>query len=102
MSNSAPRPGRLPERLWHHSQYAGLPGHRNTSTSNTLQHLPLGVGIAFAPALLYNESAIAQAVSDYNGTYNLAYFSPTLNGRLAELNRKWDNTNWRVDTVQGQ
>ncbi|MFZ1694437.1 MAG: TonB-dependent receptor [Flavobacteriales bacterium] len=83
---------------------ANTPGYQGTnmSTSNTLQHLPLVELGLLAPALLYNESAIAQAVSDYNGTYNLAYFSPTLNGRLAELNRKWDNTNWRVDTVQGQ
>jgi len=82
---------------------ASTPGFQSTNmgTSSTLQHLMLTELGLLAPGLLYNSAAVADAVSTYNGTYNLAYFSPQLNGRLEELNQKWDNSNWRVQDVQG-
>lgn len=77
-------------------------GSTTMSTTSTLQHVML-VQMGLLPgSLLFNQSAINTAVAQYNSTYNLAYFSPSLNGRLAELNQKWDNTTWRVDTVEGQ
>jgi len=82
---------------------ASTPGFQSTnmSTTSTLQHLMLTELGLLAPGHLYNSVAVSDAVADYNSTYNLAYFSPQLNGRLAELNRKWDNTNWRVQDLQG-
>jgi hypothetical protein len=74
----------------------------NMSTTNTLQHVMLVELGLLAPGLLFNQSAVNSAVALYNSTYNTAFFSPSLNGRLGELNRKWDNSNWRVDTVEGQ
>lgn len=82
---------------------AATPGFQGTNmgTTSTLQHVMLTELGLLSPGLLYNSVAVADAVGTYNSTYNLAYFSPLLNGRLAELNRLWDNTNWRVQEVQG-
>lgn len=82
---------------------SSTPGFQSTNmgSSSTLQHVMLTELGLLSPGLLYNSVAVADAVASYNGTYNLAYFSPTINGRLAELNRKWDNSNWRVKDVQG-
>lgn len=82
---------------------SATPGFQSTNmgATSTLQHLMLTELGLLSPGLLYNSVAVADAVASYNSTYNQAYFSPLLNGRLAELNRKWDNSNWRVQEVQG-
>jgi hypothetical protein len=76
-------------------------GSTTMSTSNTLSHLALTELGLLAPALLYDGTAVQTAVNNYNSTYNLAYFSPTLNAGLAEVNTKFNNENWRVSTAQG-
>lgn len=82
---------------------ANTPGFSSTamSTNNTLEHLALTELGLLAPALLYNPSAVQSAVDSYNSTYNLAYFSPTVNGGLARLNGLWDNSRWRIGTSTG-
>jgi hypothetical protein len=73
----------------------------NSNSNNTFQHLALTQLGLLAPALLYDPNAVQIAVDDYNSTYDLAYFSPRVNGELAELNAKWDNSRWRVGTTTG-
>jgi hypothetical protein len=82
---------------------ASTPGFQTTnmSTTSTLQHVMLTELGLLSPGLLYNSVAVENAVAAYNNTYNLAYFSPLLNGELEQLNLKWDNANWRVKEVQG-
>jgi hypothetical protein len=79
------------------------PGFQSTSmsTDNTLQHVMLTQLGLLAPGLLFNSTAVGTAVDAYNSTYNLAYFSPTVNGRLADYNRRFRNDTWRVYTDQG-
>jgi len=82
---------------------SSTPGFTTTSmgSGNTLPHLAL-VELGLLPAaLLYDAVAVQNAVGAYNSLYNLAYFSPTLNGELATLNRSWDNSRWRVGSDQG-
>ncbi len=82
---------------------SGTPGFQSTTmgTSSTLQHVMLAELGLLAPALLYNSTAVGNAVAAYNSTYNLAYFSPTINAQLADYNRRFRNDNWRVYTDQG-
>ncbi|MBK8500686.1 MAG: outer membrane beta-barrel protein [Flavobacteriales bacterium] len=82
---------------------ANTPGFSATamSTNNTLQHLALTELGLLAPALLYNATAVQGAVNAYNNAYNLAYFSPTVNGEVARLNGLWDNSRWRVGSAMG-
>ncbi len=69
------------------------------STNNVLQHVML-VGLGLLPAgFIHNPSAVQDAVASYNSTYDLAYFSPLVNGDLASYNTKWDNSRWRVGTA---
>lgn len=83
---------------------ATTPGFQATTsmgTSSQLQHLALAE-LGLLPAALVNDpNAIQTAVDAYNSTYNLAYFSPTLNSELGELNARFDNKNWRVKDAQG-
>jgi len=74
----------------------------NMSNSGTLQHLALTELGLLGPAQLYDPNAIQNAINVYNSTYDLAFFSPTLNGELATLNTKFNNDNWRVGTAQGR
>jgi hypothetical protein len=82
---------------------ASTPGFQNTNmgATSTLQHLMLTELGLLSPGLINNSVAVANAVASYNSTFNLAYFSPLINGELAQLNLKWDNSNWRVKQVQG-
>ncbi|HRO97937.1 MAG TPA: outer membrane beta-barrel protein [Flavobacteriales bacterium] len=70
-------------------------------TTNTQQHLALTQLGLLPPALLYDANAVQAAVNAYNGTYDLAYFSPTFNGGLETLNNSWDNSRWRVGSTTG-
>lgn len=70
-------------------------------TDNALPHLALTQLGLLAPALINDPNAVQSAVNSYNSTYDLAYFSPLLNGELATLNKRWDNSRWRVGTAQG-
>lgn len=81
------------------SSTPGFAGNAMT-TSGTLQHVMLTEMGLLAPALISNTGAVQTAVNAYNSQYNLAYFSPTINGELASLNTSWDNSNWRVGTRQ--
>lgn len=73
----------------------------STNSNLQVQHLPLvNLGL-LAPALLNDANAVSNAVQTYNSTYNLAYFSPRLNCELASLNKKFDNSRWRVTDKQG-
>lgn len=89
--------------LNHYGINANTPGFSATamSTNNTLQHLALTELGLLAPALIYNSAAVQNAVNTYNSTYNLAYFSPTVNAEMARLNGLWDNSRWRVGTATG-
>jgi hypothetical protein len=80
------------------------PGFQSTVMSDniTLQHLTLTELGLLAPALLYDGTAVSNAVDQYNSTYDLAYFSPIVNAEMAELNTKWDNSRWRVNEVEGR
>ncbi|MBL7950566.1 MAG: outer membrane beta-barrel protein [Flavobacteriales bacterium] len=82
---------------------ANTPGFNTTSmsTGSTLQHLALTELGLLAPALVLDPNAVAAAVGTYNSTYDLAYFSPRVNGELAALNTAWDNSRWRVGTAKG-
>lgn len=82
---------------------ASTPGFNTTTLSagSVLHVLPLVDLGLLAPALIHDQNAAASAVSTYNNTYDLAYFSPRLNGDLATLNKAWDNSRWRVGTAQG-
>ncbi len=79
------------------------PGFNTTTMSagNPLQSVALAELGLLAPALVLDQNAVATAVNNYNNTYDLAYFSPRVNGELATLNSAWDNTRWRVGTAQG-
>ena len=70
-------------------------------TNNALQGLALTELGLLAPALINDPTALQGAVNTYNSTYNLAYFSPTVNAELASLNTKFNNANWRVKEVSG-
>ena len=70
-------------------------------TSSALQGLALTELGLLAPALINDPTALQSAVNTYNSTYNLAYFSPTVNAELASLNTKFNNANWRVKDVSG-
>lgn len=70
-------------------------------TTNTQQHLALTQLGLLPPALLYDANAVQAAVNAYNGTYDLAYFSPIFNGGLETLNTSWDNSRWRVGSTTG-
>jgi hypothetical protein len=77
-------------------------GSTNMSASGSqLTHLALTELHLLAPALVNDPNAIQGAVDTYNSTYNLAYFSPIVNAELADLNKRFDNSNWRVKKVQG-
>lgn len=80
------------------------PGFESTNMNvqgSQLTHLALtGLGL-LAPALVNDPNAVQGAVDTYNSTYNLAYFSPIVNAGLADLNTRFDNSNWRVKKVQG-
>lgn len=81
---------------------ANTPGFQDSQMNGSpLQNLALAELGLLAPALINDPSAAQAAAANYNATYNLAYFSPLLNGELAALNTKWDNTNWRVKDRQG-
>lgn len=82
---------------------SGTPGFNSTSmgTTSTLQHLALTELGLLAPALLYDATAVGQAVNTYNATYDLAYFSPTVNAGLVRMNTLFDNSRWRVGTGTG-
>lgn len=82
---------------------ANTPGFSSTamSANGTLQHLALTELGLLAPGLLHNPTAVQSAVNTYNNTYNLAYFSPIVNGELARLNTGWNNSGWRVGTTTG-
>lgn len=81
---------------------ANTPGFQVPQMSGSpLQNLALTELGLLAPALINDASAAQAASATYNSTYGLAYFSPILNGRLGELNKKWDNSNWRVKELQG-
>ena len=81
---------------------ANTPGFQDSQMNGApLQNLALTVLGLLPPALINDPSAAQAAAANYNATYNLAYFSPLLNGELAALNTKWDNTNWRVKERQG-
>ncbi|MEO8588935.1 MAG: TonB-dependent receptor [Flavobacteriales bacterium] len=86
-----------------HGIVGTTPGFQNSemSTSGTLPHLALTELGLLAPALLYDENAVQAGVDAYNAMYNLAYFSPTVNGELADLNVRFNNANWRVSDTQG-
>jgi len=77
------------------------PGFSSTAmdANTTLHHLALTELGLLAPGLLNNANAVASAVNVYNSTYDLGYFSPTVNGELARLNVLWDNSRWRVGTM---
>ncbi|HEX2618366.1 MAG TPA: hypothetical protein VHL57_12535, partial [Flavobacteriales bacterium] len=79
------------------------PGFSSTtmSTNLPLTHLALTQLGLLAPALINDQNAVQVAVDQYNGRYNLAYFSPMVNAQLAELNPKFDNSRWRVGTSTG-
>lgn len=79
------------------------PGFQTTNMGTTavLPHLLLTDLGLLAPGLIYDGTAVQNAVDAYNSTYNLAYFSPTVNAELAELNPKFNNKNWRVKDAQG-
>ncbi len=83
---------------------ASTPGFQaNTmSTTGTLQHLPLTQLGLLAPGQLYDANAVSNAVTIYNNAYDLAYFSPTVNGELAQLNTRFNNANWRVTEAKGR
>lgn len=68
---------------------------------STQQHLALVELGLLPPALLFNTAAVQNAVSVYNSTYDLAYFSPRFNSELADLNKRWDNSAWRVSESVG-
>lgn len=70
-------------------------------TNNTQQHLALTQLGLLPPALLYDANAVQAAVNAYNGTYDIAYFSPIFNGELETLNTSWDNSRWRVGITTG-
>lgn len=80
------------------------PGFQGTTmgTGSVLQHLALTELGLLAPALLYDGNAVSAAVYGYNGTYDLAYFSPTMNAGLAALNTRFDNSHWRLSEEQGR
>lgn len=86
-----------------HGINANTPGFNTTTmgAGNTLQHLALTQLGLLAPALINDQNAVGAAVNTYNSTYDLAYFSPGVNGELARLNTKWDNSRWRVGTGVG-
>jgi len=71
------------------------------STSSQLQHLALVELGLLSPGLINNPTAVQGAVDTYNSTYNLGYFSPIVNGELAGLNKRFDNSRWRLMEVQG-
>ncbi len=68
--------------------------------NSTLHHLALTQLGLLPPALLFDPAAVQAGVNAYNNTYNLAYFSPLVNAEMAALNKKWDNSRWRVGTRQ--
>lgn len=80
------------------------PGFQTTTmtTDNQLQHLALTELGLLGAALINNQQAVNNAVGEYNSTYNLAYFSPIVNAELADLNRRFNNENWRVIKQQGR
>lgn len=82
---------------------ANTPGFQETNMSGTnqLQNLALTELGLLAPALINDPAAAHAAAQSYNSTYGLSYFSPLVNGRLADLNARFDNANWRVKEVQG-
>ena len=82
---------------------SSTPGFNTTSitTGSTLQHLALTELGLLPPALLYDATAVSQAVNTYNATYDLGYFSPTVNAELAALNTRFDNSRWRVGQGTG-
>lgn len=72
-----------------------------SATGSPLTHMALTELNLLAPALINDPSALQGAVDNYNSTYNLAYFSPIVNAELADLNTRFDNSNWRVKKVDG-
>ncbi|MCB0792505.1 MAG: TonB-dependent receptor [Flavobacteriales bacterium] len=89
--------------LDHYGITGSTPGFTSTNmgTSSTLQHLALTELGLLPPALLNDANAVQVAVDAYNSMYDLPYFSPTVNGELATLNNKWDNSHWRVGETTG-
>lgn len=89
--------------LHHYGIVSTTPGFQSTvmSASGVLPHLMLTEMGLLPPALLNDPNAVQAAVDAYNSTYDLAYFSPQVNSRLAELNTRFNNANWRVRTMQG-
>ncbi|MBP6642855.1 MAG: carboxypeptidase-like regulatory domain-containing protein [Flavobacteriales bacterium] len=83
---------------------SSTPGFQGTSmaTSGTIPHLSLTELGLLPPGQIYDANAVAAAVSTYNNTYDLAYFSPTVNGELAQLNTRFNNANWRVTDATGR
>lgn len=77
-----------------------VPGGQMNNGS-TLQHLALVELGLLPPALLYDVNAVQNAVSGYNNTYNLGYFSPIFNAELERQNTSWDNRSWRVGEIVG-
>ncbi len=82
---------------------AGTPAFQSTtmSTSSQLQHLALVELGLLSPGLINNPTAVQGAVDVYNSTYDLGYFSPIVNSELAGLNKRFDNSRWRLMDVQG-
>lgn len=80
------------------------PGFQSTTmgTNNVLQHVMLAEMGLLAPGLLFNSTAVANAVASFNEIYGLDYFSPIVNSQLADYNRRFRNDTWRVSTDQGQ
>ena len=71
------------------------------SSSSQLQHLALVELGLLSPGLINNPTSVQGAVDVYNSTYNLGYFSPIVNSELAGLNKRFDNSRWRLMEVQG-
>lgn len=76
-------------------------GGAQQMSGQSLQNLMLTELGLLAPALINDPEATAAAAAAYNSTYDLAYFSPILNGSLASLNTRFNNSNWRVTEQQG-
>ena len=83
---------------------SSTPGFQSTNmgTQNALQHLALTELGLLAPALLNDPVAVQAAVNTYNETYDLGYFSPTVNAGLADVNSRFNNSTWRVIESTGR
>lgn len=83
---------------------ASTPGFQTTrmSTDVTLHHVALTRLGLLGAAQLYDANAVQNAVSTYNTNFGLSYFSPILNGELEDLNKRFNNANWRLITEKGK